>query len=431
MLTKKNTVVLLRWVLIIAFSYLLLLGAPANKPQIPLLLVIVGVLASNLIVVRMPDAWIATPVFDLAIVLFDSAWVTVGLVWAPHVSGDLFLLYFLVIFVASMGESLGMIVGSAVLVSLVYSGILAYHSGTQFRLTTAPLLRVPFLFVVALFYGYFVTELRGRRAEAAEARVREEGKTELLAAVSHDLRGPLGNAENLLGLALDAQANGTPPQRELLLRVQVNVRRVTALVSNLLDAACIEAGKVRFQWAPVQVNDIIDDVFELEAGAAQLNGVALTKRLDPHLPVLIADYVQVGRILVNLVNNAIKYTNRGGTVTVRTAFTDARVKVIVEDTGPGMSPAQCAALFAPYRRVHLGGYKQGQGLGLYIAKRLSEALGGSVQVCSQPGFGSTFTLTLSRVRKAPTHIPERKTLPAGVATVRTQRAATVGEPHAA
>ena len=431
MLTKKNTVVLLRWVLIIAFSYLVVLGAPLSKAQVPLVLVIIGVLVSNLIVARMPDAWTATPVFDIAVVLFDSAWVTLGLVWAPHASGDLFLLYFLVIFVASMGESLGTIVGSAILVSLVYSGMLSYHPGTHFRLTAAQLLRVPFLFVVALFYGYFVTELRGRRAEAAEARVREEAKTELLAAVSHDLRGPLGNAENFLALGLDAHAKGMPLERELLLRVQVNVRRVTTLVSNLLDAACIEAGKVCFQWAPVQVNEIIDDIFELEAGAAQLSGVSLTKELDPHVPVLIADYVQVGRILGNLVNNAIKYTTRGGTVTVRTMFNDARVMVMVQDTGPGLSQAQCAALFAPYGRVHLGGYKQGKGLGLYIAKRLSEALGGSVQIRSQPGFGSTFTLILSRLRKAPARIPERKQLPAGVATDRKQPAAPVGVPRAA
>src|SRR5436190_3964791 len=106
----------------------------------------------------MPDAWAESRLFDFGVVLFDSTWVTFGLVWAPHVSGDLFLLYFLVIFVAAMGESLGTIVGSAALVSIVYGYTLSHQQGAHMQLTAGGLLRVPFLFVVALFYGYFVTE---------------------------------------------------------------------------------------------------------------------------------------------------------------------------------------------------------------------------------------------------------------------------------
>jgi signal transduction histidine kinase len=347
-------------------------------------------------------------------------------VWAPHVSGDLFLLYFLVIFVASMGESLGMIVGSAALVSLVYGYTLFYQPGGDFRLTTA-LLRVPFLFVVALFYGYFVIEIRGRRNQAAEAHLREQAETELLAAVSHDLRGPLGNAENLLVLSLEAQAEGLPAERDLLLRAQVNVRRVSALVTNLLDAARIEAGQVYSQWAPVQVNDAVEDIFNLEAGAAQLRGVTLTKELDPHLPAIVADYVQVGRILVNLVSNAIKYTDRGGAVSIRTSANEAGVMVTIQDSGLGMSPEQCEALFAPYRRVHLGGYTQGKGLGLYIVKYLTDALGGHVQVSSQLGVGSSFTVMLPHVARGAdlARATKRSEVPVESAT------AAVGVPHAA
>jgi len=410
---KKNTVVLLRWVLIIAFSYLLILDASANNVQAPLAILIALALASNVMIGHMPDAWAQTRVFDFLVVLFDSLWVTLGLVWAPHASGDLFLLYFLVIFVAAMGESLGTIVGSAALVSLVYGYTLSH--GADFHLTSTALLRVPFLFVVALFYGYFVTEIRGRRNEAAEADLRAQATTELLAAVSHDLRGPLGNAENLLTLILD-EHTGASEERKLLLQTQVNVRRVTTLVTNLLDAACIEARQVHFQWAPLQVNDIVDDVFTLEAGAAQLSGVTLTKEIDTGLPVLIADYVQVGRILVNLVNNAIKYTPRGGTVSMRTFADAASVCVTIRDSGRGMSSEQCAGLFAPYNRVHLGGYTQGKGLGLYIVKRLTEALGGCVDVSSEPGVGSTFTITLPRSARETTRTGkchETRAQPAG------------------
>src|SRR5579862_4355755 len=195
---KKKTVVLLRWVLIIAFSYLLIIDASTRTVRTSLAIFVVLALVSNLAIGYMPESWTATRVFDFAVVLFDATWVTIGLAWTPHASCDLFLLYFLVIFVAAMGESLGTIVGSAALVSVVYGYMLGFHHRADLQLTATALLRVPFLFVVALFYGYFVTEIRGRRHDAAEADLRARATTELLAAVSHDLRGPLGNAENLL-----------------------------------------------------------------------------------------------------------------------------------------------------------------------------------------------------------------------------------------
>src|SRR5512143_2390981 len=118
---KKRTVVLLRWVLIIAFSYLLLLDATAPLVHPRVVLLIVAALASNLVVGRLPTAWTERPLFDFGIVLFDAAWVTLGLAWAPRVSSELFLLYFLVMFVAAMGESLLTIVASAAVVSTVYA----------------------------------------------------------------------------------------------------------------------------------------------------------------------------------------------------------------------------------------------------------------------------------------------------------------------
>ena len=330
--------------------------------------------------------------------LFDAAWVTLGLAWAPNVSGDLFLLYFLVIFVAAMGESLPVIVGSAAVVSIVYWAMQSFQHGGGFGLSTGGLLRVPFIFVVALFYGYFVTEIRGRRNEAVQARLREQAKTELLSAVSHDLRGPLGNADNLLSLVLEASAEGVPPDRSLLLRAHVNVRRVSTLVTNLLEAACIESGQVCFQMLPLQLNDIVDDVCDLDGGAALLKPLTLQKETCHGLPTITADQLQVGRILANLVDNAIKYTAPGGKVLVRTYHDASNVYMSVEDNGPGMTSDQCASLFAPYQRLHLG--RPGTGLGLYIVKRLAEAQGGTVGVRSKVGVGSTFTITFPRAARS-------------------------------
>ncbi len=402
---KKRTVVLLRWVLIIAFSYLLLLDASAPLVHPRVVLLIVAALASNLVVGRLPTAWTKRPIFDFSIVLFDAAWVTLGLAWAPRVSGDLFLLYFLVMFVAAMGESLLTIVASAAVVSAVYAATVTWQPGQDSRLAASAILRVPFLFVIGLFYGYFVTQIRRRRSEVTAAQVREQAKSELLAAVSHDLRGPLGNAENVLNLVLDGEIADDHDTRVLILRAQINVRRVVALVSNLLQAAAIEAGSVPLRWEPVRLNDVIDDVVHPESAAALLKGVTLHTAPCPDLPAIDADFLQVNRIVTNLVNNAIKYTPGGGSVTVRTTHDVDAVRVSVEDDGPGMTREQCELLFAPYRRVHLGGYTPGTGLGLFIVKRLTEALHGTVTVRSAPGAGSTFTVTFPRPAPLPATVP--------------------------
>jgi signal transduction histidine kinase len=296
-------------------------------------------------------------------------------------------------FVAAMGESLPTIVGSAAVIGLVYGITLTWQPGGGFRLTTPALLRVPFLFVVSLFYGYFVAEIRSRRSELSEARLRERAKSDLLAAVSHDLRGPLGNAEGLLDRVLEGDASDALDSRMLLLGAQINIRRVSSLVANLLQAASIEAGRLNVQSRPTQLNDIVDDVFNLEAGAALLKNITLRKQIGANTPLITADAIQMGRIAANLVDNAIKYTAPGGTVVIRTAHDAQSVTLSVEDSGPGMSPEQCQALFAPYRQVHLDGYRSGTGLGLYIVKRLTEAQKGKVEVLSTPGVGSTFVVS--------------------------------------
>jgi signal transduction histidine kinase len=393
MLSKKNTVVLLRWLLIFASSYLMILDRWQGGVPLSVAVLVVCALASNVIVGRLPESWVAKPAFDLGIAICDAGWITLGLSWAPSISSDLFLLYFLVIFIAAVGESLRTIVASAVIVSVVYATMLGVQATWSAELSSTALLRLPFLFVVALFYGYFASEIRGRRSEARSARAREQAKTELLAAVSHDLRGPVGNAESMLEYALESLREGGVPEQELLVGARVNVRRVTALVNNLLEAACLEAGGMAFDLRRVQVNDIVRDVCHSEGGAAQLKGVQVDARLQPDLPCQLTDAVQVDRIVTNLVNNAIKHTGPGGVVSVATHADAERLQICVADDGPGLKEEQCAELFAPYRRLHLEGYTQGKGLGLYIVKALAEGLGGEVQVVSEPGTGSTFTVS--------------------------------------
>lgn len=190
-LSKKQTLYLLRWVLIIASAYLFLfsLQTPTTPPALALLIAVA--LLSNLLLPYFPQRWVERPGFDVALVLFDTLWVSLDALLTQNLSGDFFLLYFLIILVAVTGESLGVIAFGAIIIGVTYTGVLALASSSSLLATPTYLLRIPFLFVVALFYGHLVAGTRQERHRADEAKQREELKTDLISMTSHDVRNSL------------------------------------------------------------------------------------------------------------------------------------------------------------------------------------------------------------------------------------------------
>ncbi|MBI4515736.1 MAG: HAMP domain-containing histidine kinase [Deltaproteobacteria bacterium] len=391
---KRYTVVLLRWVLIIASAYLLLFGPSGPDVDLGRALFVALVLGSNVVLNHLPQRWWESRAFDMALVLFDTSWVTVSLAWSPQLSDDFFMLYFLVLFVAALGESLPMIVGTAGVITALYGWGLSHATGVN-ALTSEAFLRMLFLFVVALFYGYFVTALRGRRREAAEARALEQAKTELLASISHDLRGPLSNAENYALLLLEGDCGAlSDKQRDFTARLHANLRRVTSLVTNCLDASRIEAGRLRLQRTPLQFNEVVSDTLQVEGTQAAAKGISIERDIDPTLPPITGDMMHLGRVVANLLGNAVKYTPKGGHVRVRTRIADHGVCLDITDSGPGIEPGEQGTIFDKFERLQSGRHSPGTGLGLFIVKNIVSAHGGSVHVHSVLGGGATFTVWL-------------------------------------
>ncbi len=407
---KRYTIVLLRWVLIIASAYLMLFRSESPAVDSLQALFVVFVLASNLVVNRFPDRWLESRAFDMGLVLFDTTWVTVTLAWTPGHSDDFFLMYFLVLFVAALGESLRTILASAVVIAGVYGWGLTRHIGLAAVDSTA-FLRMVFLFVVALFYGYFVTSIRSRRRETEEAHALERAKTDLLAAVSHDLRGPLSNVENYAMMLLAGEFGPIAPEpREVIGRLQADTHRLMTLVLNCLDATRIEAGRLELQTSQLQLNDLVVEAVQLAAAQAANKRIALNTSLDPALPTIVGDITHLGRVASNLLGNALKYTPDGGAVTVRTYHDPTGVQLEVSDTGPGIPPAEQEAIFQKYERLRGSKRQPGTGLGLFIVNTIVSEHGGSVRVASTPGCGATFTVCLPfeaiRPAPAPASLPE-------------------------
>jgi signal transduction histidine kinase len=190
----------------------------------------------------------------------------------------------------------------------------------------------------------------------------------------------------------------TPAQTEALLRIQRSQQHLLGLIDDVLNYARLEAGTTRYALEDVPVTRIVLSAEALVAPQLQAKGLSLeATACEPTLAVH-ADPEKVRQILLNLLGNAIKFTDRGGRITVRCAALDDHVAISVTDTGIGIAPERLESIFEPFVQVdaRLTRTEEGVGLGLAISRNLARGMGpgADLSVHSTPGVGSTFTLTL-------------------------------------
>lgn len=228
----------------------------------------------------------------------------------------------------------------------------------------------------------------------SHARSANEAKSRFLATVSHEFRTPLngiiGMADLLADTPLDAE------QTTYVRALRTSGQALLSLIEDILDYAKVEAGHTTLSEEPFDLVALSEGVVELLAPKAHDKGLALAMRVDPALPArLIGDPDRVRQILINLVGNAVKFTEAGG-VGLRLSWDDKTVTIIVEDTGPGIAPDRISAIFEEFEQADETTARThgGSGLGLAIVKRLVPLMSGSIAVDSTPGEGSVFTVKL-------------------------------------
>ena len=232
--------------------------------------------------------------------------------------------------------------------------------------------------------------------DVTELRRLEQVRTEFIANVSHELRTPLtaiqGYLETLLGGALEEREHA----RRFVEIAFRHTERLGRLLNDLTDLSNIELGKVSLQLAATPLGPMVDSVLEIVAAKARDGGVALHADVHPALSVQ-ADHDRLTQILINLVDNAVKYTPAGGAVTVRARATaDGRVETSVNDTGVGIPRADLPRITERFYRVDKARSRElgGTGLGLAIVRHLVLAHGGEMTIESEEGRGTTVRVTL-------------------------------------
>lgn len=255
-------------------------------------------------------------------------------------------------------------------------------------------------------------KIEERTAELRDAVVRAEAadrvKSAFLATMSHELRTPLNSIIGFTGIVLQGLAGPlTGEQEKQLTMVRGSARHLLDLINDVLDLSKIEAGQLEVRSDRVILNESITRVLETIRPMAERKGLALKSRLAPDLPVeILADRRRLDQILINLLNNAIKFTDQGSVeldVSVTNGIeskigrrTRRALVLEVRDTGIGIKPDDLAKLFQPFRQLDTGLTRQhdGTGLGLAICRRLAELMDGTISASSEWNAGSCFTVTL-------------------------------------
>ncbi len=253
---------------------------------------------------------------------------------------------------------------------------------------------------IAIENERLLSELRARTIEledkGRQLAVASTHKSQFLANMSHELRTPLNAILGYTELILDGIYGEAPAKmRTVLDRVQANGKHLLGLINDVLDLSKIEAGQLTLSLADYSIHDIVQRVYGAVEPLASGKKLGFTIEVPPDLPRARGDDRRLTQVLLNLVGNAIKFTDTGE-VAIKASTANGAYTIAVHDTGPGISVADRARIFDEFQQADSSQTKSkgGTGLGLAIAKRIVEMHGGKLWVESSPGKGSTFFFTV-------------------------------------
>lgn len=403
-LPRKIMALRIRWLLIITCSYLLLFSGAGTFFSTKIHAFILLYILSNIELYYIDDELFESSYFYAPLVLLDTFFVTASLMVSGQAGTDLSLVYFLIIILCTVLQDF---IGSMV-VSTLIAGVYTYllMNGPEAS-EPSVYLRPTFLFVASLFYAYFAQVVRAEKNQREEAERHlaisdklaeaERAKSEFTRNTTHELRTPLTGIMGYSELLLDGGFGPiTRGQKEALEHLLESSRGLLGLVDQLLEFSKIEKGETGLVTNRKELEPVLT---QLRHELASLEGERPYKvqyEIDPALPRIETDWGKLKNVLKNILANAIKFTDKGEVKLRVRKSSDREVSFIVLDTGIGIPKEQIPVIFEKFRQLDGSQARRygGTGLGLAITQNLVDLIGGRIEVESEVGQGSTFTVTI-------------------------------------
>ena len=242
-----------------------------------------------------------------------------------------------------------------------------------------------------------VDEVRNHDRARARAEQASRAKSEFLATMSHEIRTPMNGVLGMLRLMADGPLNERQRQQVRVMRSSSEI--LLGILNDILDYSRVESGEIEVERAVFDLHELVEDIVVLMQGRARERNLALELAIAEDVPAAVTgDRQKLSQVLLNLLGNGIKFTDRGAVGLALTRGADANaIRLAVRDTGTGIADADLAHLFEPFYQAAASrrrGQQTGTGLGLAISRRLVTAMGGRIEVETEPGRGSCFSVTL-------------------------------------
>ena len=337
-------------------------------------------------------AWVVLGGYALASVLaFLNVWITARLMFASE--HDLLLATVLLLFAGGIAVSVGYFLSAAVTDRIVTLNRAAKEIARGELNVRVPVMGNDEMASLARTFNEMATQL-----QVADRKQREldDLRRNLIAWAGHDLRTPLASIQAIVEALADGMVEDEETEHRYLRTAQREIRSLSLLIDDLFELAQLDAGGLRLDWAPNSLSDLISDTIESFAELAARQGVTLTGSPCAGVDPVFMDAQQIGRVLSNLLGNALRHTAPGGAVHLEAKRDETGVEVSVRDTGEGIDTKDLPHIFERFYRGEKSRSRAtgGAGLGLAIAKGLVEAHGGAMGVESTPGEGTRFYFTL-------------------------------------
>ncbi|HCJ65759.1 MAG TPA: hypothetical protein DHV62_00135 [Elusimicrobia bacterium] len=394
-LNQKSTIIILRWVIILVLFFFL-----NYTKQVEIIFfwkkfffIFFFYVFSNIIFIFLPLRLFFQRSFNYFVFLLDTVLITLGIYFTQGFNTDIYLAYFLVIFMSTLRQDVRGSIFVGIISAFLYFALLLKGGEKINFLDSGILLRIPFLFIVALFSSHFSEQARLEEEKIHSQMMQMERLLflgESIGGIVHQVKHPLASiSANCQTILMDEKIETI---KERAKRINTEIMNCAHIIDKLLQFVRLQTtGKTQ-----ADVNTLLEDTLELRKDQFVLDNIKVVKEFKKLLPKINADSTLLQQVFLNIIRNAhqamLSLTTKGRELTVETDYDDKNVKIKFTDTGPGIPEENLEKIFQPFFTTK--NPEEGVGLGLSIAKRIIEEHKGKIYALSKINKGTTIVIEL-------------------------------------